>query len=76
MKYDLGSGMYLEGDAGGESPWRRRVVESKLIPNTQSGYTVTLECGHMAQVFGRWQAADGFICTRCRDEAEHVKSPG
>lgn len=52
------------------SPWHRKIKTTIPIPNTKTGHTVVLECGHVVQTFGNLAHAEGVaLCTQCRDAA-------
>ena len=72
MKIDLGHGAYMELDEGPrDSPDLKRIVKTERIPNTRSGNTATLECGHRVMTFGNLEHAGGVVlCTACRDERQ------
>lgn len=72
MKIDLGGGAYLEPDEEPrESPFHRRIMMIRNIPNTRSGHHLRLECGHEVQTFGDLTHAKGVIlCTECRNKVE------
>lgn len=72
MKIDLGGGVYLEADQPPRrSPFHRAILRTERIPHTRRGYTVDLDCGHRAVVFGNLAQAGGRVfCTQCRDAAE------
>ena len=69
MKIDLGHGSYLEPDDGPrDTPFHRRIVRIKPVPNTFTVNEVTLECGHWVQSFGNLALCGGVVlCTKCRD---------
>ncbi|HEY1242198.1 MAG TPA: hypothetical protein VGF16_16655 [Bryobacteraceae bacterium] len=49
MKIPLGHGAYPEPDEGPrDSPFHKRMVRWKPIPNTRTGRMVELECGQEA----------------------------
>jgi len=72
MKIELGGGAYLEPDEGPRDTWfHKRIVQSEKIPNTKSGRTAILECGHRIMMFGNIERAGGVaLCTQCRDGAQ------
>ena len=72
MKIDLGHGAYMEPDEGPRaSPDHKRIVKIERIPNTRSGNTATLECGHRVMTFGNLEHAEGVaLCLRCREERQ------
>jgi len=69
MKIDLGHGAYLEPDPEPrDSPFHKRIVSTRPIPNTRTGHVATLECGHVVQTFGWLSLAHGVVlCMQCRD---------
>jgi len=70
MKIPLGHDAYLEPDEEPrDTPFHKRMVRWKPIPNTRSGRIVELECGHVVQTFGNLNHAHGvLLCNQCRDE--------
>ena len=75
MKIDLGHGQFLEPDEGPrDTPFHKRIVRTKPIPNTRVGRWCVLECGHVVMTFGTLDAlqrAGGVVlCTQCRDLSE------
>jgi hypothetical protein len=72
VKIPLGGGAYLEPDEGPRhTRFHKRIVSMKPIPNTRTGNTCGLECGHVVQTFGKLDPAGGvLLCTACRDAAE------
>ena len=68
MKVDFGDGPYLEPDEEPrDSPFYRRIVGTRPIPNTRSGHFLRLACGHSATAFGNLAQLDGrVLCLRCR----------
>jgi hypothetical protein len=72
MKIPLGDGSYLEPDEGPRtSRFHKKIVKAAPLPNTQSGNTLDLECGHRVMTFGNLAHAGGVVlCTQCRDAAE------
>src|SRR6476620_8672057 len=75
MKIDLGGGAYLEPDEGPrDSPYHKRVMMIRDIPNTLVGHYLRLECGHEVQVFGDLAHCGGVIlCATCRDQEKPSK---
>lgn len=71
MKIDFGKGAYIEADDGPrDSQFHKRIVRVTPIPNTATGNTVTLECGHRAMTFGDLTRCGGVVlCAECRDRA-------
>lgn len=72
MKIDLGGGVYLEPDDGPRNtPFHKRILETRPIADTKTGRVAILECGHQVMTFGIMEHADGVaLCTRCRDGAQ------
>jgi hypothetical protein len=70
MKIDFGRGMYLEPDEGPrDSPFHKRITKVIPMPDSRSGNTIHLECGHRAMTFGDLKLTDGVVlCTECRDK--------
>lgn len=68
-RIDLGHGAYLEPDEGPRNtPHHRRIVAAVPIPNTRSGHSALLECGHYVRTFGDITLAGGVVlCLQCRD---------
>ena len=67
-----GPGFRLEGERPDErsTPFHKRIIEFKPIPNTRTGNYVKLECGHVVQTFGGLQHAGGvLLCQECRTQA-------
>jgi hypothetical protein len=58
------------------SRWHKRIVTITPIPNTRTGNTLELECGHVVQSFGNLGRVDGVVrCDRC-EAGERVMSAG
>jgi len=52
------------------TPYHKKIVEVKPVPNTHTGHYVRLECGHWAMTFGSLDHANGVVlCMDCRDAA-------
>ena len=74
MKIDPGYGAYLEPDKEPrKTPFHKRIVGSRRVPNTSCGHWLYLACGHQVMAFGDLKQANGVVlCARCRDDAAEV----
>lgn len=71
LKIDFGYGVYVQADDRRMTPFHKRIVSVKPIPNTRCGNVITLECGHRAEAFGNLKYADGVVlCVECRGIAQ------
>jgi hypothetical protein len=75
MKISIGDGAYIEPDEGPRNtPFHKRILQVTPLPNTLSGTTLDLECGHRVMGFGNLGHTGGVtLCLQCRDTAEEAE---
>lgn len=52
------------------TPFHKKIVSMRHVPNTKGGNDCILECGHYVRMFGDPALAKGVaLCMACRDAA-------